>query len=45
MNNNEKEAFLRTAKRMVDASKGKLTMKEARKEMSKILNKRDNRSK
>jgi len=42
MNDKQYEAFQRTAKRIKDASRGKLTMDEARRELAKHLTRNDN---
>ena len=44
MNNKEYDAFHRVAKRIVDQSRGKITMTEAKKELCKILEKADRRN-
>ena len=43
MNEKEYGAFPRTAKRIKDSSRGRLTMEQAKKELEKILEKADRR--
>jgi len=43
MNNKQYDAFHRVAKRIVDQSRGKMTMTEAKKELGKILEQADRR--
>lgn len=43
MNEKQYGAFVRTAKRIKDQSGGKLTMEQARQQLSKILEKADRR--
>lgn len=45
MNEKQYNAFVRTAKRVVDQSKGKVTMCEARKIVAHHLNRQDNAKK
>jgi hypothetical protein len=41
MNDKERDAFLRTAKRIKDASKGQLTMQESQKQLAEHLRRAD----
>jgi len=45
MNNKEYDAFIRTAKRIHEASRGKVTMQEARETLAKHLTKADREKK